>query len=81
MREPCGSLVIFSTSLGTMTKAIADTFPNIKCTVFDLPLVVTDFQGSKNLKYVGGDMFEAVPLADAVFMMVNYILVLFPPGT
>ena len=66
---------------GTVTKAIADTFPDIECTVFDLPHVVADFQGSKNLKYVGGDMFEAVPPADAVFMKVKYILVLFPPGT
>ena len=66
---------------GTVSKATADTFPDIECTVFDLPLVVADFQGSKNLKYVGGDMFEAVPLADAVFMKVKYILVLFSPGT
>ncbi|KAM4103957.1 hypothetical protein ACJW30_06G118400 [Castanea mollissima] len=53
---------------GTVTKAIADTFPEIESTVFDLPHVVADFQGSKNLKYVGGDMFEAGLPADAVFM-------------
>jgi hypothetical protein len=33
--------------------------------------VVSDLQGSKNLKYVGGDMFEAVPPADAILLKVN----------
>jgi hypothetical protein len=41
------------------------------CTVFDLPHVVSDLQGSKNLKYAGGDMFEAVPPADALLLKVN----------
>ena len=79
--EGLKSFVDVGGGTGTVTKAIADTFPDIECTVFDLPHVVADFQGSKNLKYVGGDMFEAVPLADAVFMKVKYILVLFSPGT
>ena len=41
-----------------MAKAIADTFPNIKYTVFDLPHVFADFQGSKNLKYVREDILR-----------------------
>uniref|UniRef100_A0A6N2MMG0 O-methyltransferase domain-containing protein n=1 Tax=Salix viminalis TaxID=40686 RepID=A0A6N2MMG0_SALVM len=53
---------------GTMAKAISEAFPHIDCTVFDLPRVVSDLQGSKNLKYVGGDMFEVVPPADAVLL-------------
>ncbi|XP_050278247.1 probable O-methyltransferase 3 [Quercus robur] len=65
--EGLKSFVDVGDGTGTVTKAIADTFPDIECTVFDLPPVVADFQGSKNLKYVGGDMFEAVPPADAVF--------------
>ncbi|KAF3444042.1 hypothetical protein FNV43_RR13732 [Rhamnella rubrinervis] len=39
-----------------------------ECTVFDLPHVVGDLEGSENVKYVGGDMFEAVPSADAVLL-------------
>ena len=54
-----------------MAKAISEAFPHIDCTVFDLPHVVSNLQGSKNLKYVGGDMFEAVPPADAVLLKVN----------
>ncbi|KAF3444144.1 hypothetical protein FNV43_RR13834 [Rhamnella rubrinervis] len=40
----------------------------MECTVLDLPHVVGDLKGRKNLKYVVGDMFEAVPSADAVLL-------------
>ncbi|KAG6751180.1 hypothetical protein POTOM_045699 [Populus tomentosa] len=52
----------------TMAKGIAEAFPHMDCTVFDLPHVVSDLQGRKNLKYVGGDMFQAVPPADAILL-------------
>lgn len=53
---------------GSVTKAIAATFPNIECTCFDLPHVVADLQGSPNLKFVGGNMFDAVPHANAILL-------------
>ncbi|KAK8986965.1 hypothetical protein V6N11_055282 [Hibiscus sabdariffa] len=53
---------------GTLGKAIADAFPHLECTVFDLPHVVAGLQDNGNLKYVGGDMFECVPVADAVLL-------------
>ncbi|XP_034907608.1 trans-resveratrol di-O-methyltransferase-like [Populus alba] len=62
------SLVDVGGGLGTMAKGIAEAFPLMDCTVFDLPHVVSDLQGSKNLKYVGGDMFEAVPAAEAILL-------------
>ncbi|KAJ6975710.1 trans-resveratrol di-O-methyltransferase-like [Populus alba] len=62
------SLVDVGGGLGTMAKGIAEAFPDMNCTVFDLPHVVSDLQGGKNLKYVGGDMFEAVPPADALLL-------------
>ncbi|KAL3574319.1 hypothetical protein D5086_024932 [Populus alba] len=65
------SLVDVGGGLGTMAKGIAEAFPDMNCTVFDLPHVVSDLQGGKNLKYVGGDMFEAVPPADALLLKVN----------
>ncbi|CAN1844027.1 Probable O-methyltransferase 3, partial [Linum perenne] len=56
---------------GIMAVAIAKAFPNIECTVLDLPHVVAAAEegGSvNNLKYVGGNMFEKVPPADAVLL-------------
>ncbi|KAE8670648.1 8-hydroxyquercetin 8-O-methyltransferase [Hibiscus syriacus] len=66
--EGLNSLVDVGGGTGTLGKAIADAFPNLECTVFDLPHVVADQQDSGNLKYVGGDMFEDVPVADAVLL-------------
>ncbi|XP_027345911.1 probable O-methyltransferase 3 [Abrus precatorius] len=60
------SLVDVGGGTGTMAKAIAKSFPQLECTVFDLPHVVAGLQGKDNLKYVGGDMFEAIPPADAI---------------
>ncbi len=54
----------------TAAKAIADAFPDMKFTILDLPHVVVDLQGSKNLIYHGGDMFEAIPPADGVLLKV-----------
>ena len=59
----------------TAAKAIADAFPDMKFTILELPHVVVDLQGSKNLIYHGGDMFEAIPPADRVLLKV-YIYVL-----
>lgn len=66
--EGLKSLVDVGGGTGTVAKAIAEAFPHLDCTVFDLPHVIADLQGSKNLTYVGGDMFESVPRADAVLL-------------
>ncbi|XP_052478038.1 trans-resveratrol di-O-methyltransferase [Gossypium raimondii] len=66
--EGLDSLVDVGGGTGTTAKAIADTFPLMECTVFDLPNIVAGLQGSKNLKYVGGNMFEAFPVADAILL-------------
>ncbi|CAL0307710.1 unnamed protein product [Lupinus luteus] len=62
------SLVDVGGGTGTVTKAIASSFPKMECVVFDLPHVVTGLQGSDNLKYVGGNMFEAIPPTDAILL-------------
>ena len=69
--EGLESLVDVGGGTGTMAKAIVNAFPQIDCTVLDLPHVVADLEGSKNLKYAGGDMFEAIPPADAILLKVN----------
>uniref|UniRef100_F6H5I7 O-methyltransferase C-terminal domain-containing protein n=1 Tax=Vitis vinifera TaxID=29760 RepID=F6H5I7_VITVI len=63
--EGLNSLVDVGGCTGTMAKVIANAFPYLNCTVLDLPRVVAGLQGSKNLNYSAGDMFEAIPLADA----------------
>ncbi|KAI9110553.1 hypothetical protein K1719_018419 [Acacia pycnantha] len=62
------SLVDVGGGTGTVAKAIAKAFPEIQCTVFDLPHVVDGLQGSGNLKFVGGDMFEAIPPSDGILL-------------
>ncbi|WVY91367.1 hypothetical protein V8G54_036881 [Vigna mungo] len=62
------TLVDVGGGTGTMGKAIAECFPQLECIVFDLPHVVSGLQGSENLKYVGGDMFEAIPPTDAILL-------------
>uniref|UniRef100_F6H5I1 O-methyltransferase C-terminal domain-containing protein n=1 Tax=Vitis vinifera TaxID=29760 RepID=F6H5I1_VITVI len=66
--EGLNSLVDVRGGTGTMAKVIAHAFPYLNCTVLDLPHVVPGLQGIKNLNYFTGDMFEAVPLADAILL-------------
>ncbi|XP_065873347.1 probable O-methyltransferase 3 [Euphorbia lathyris] len=62
------SVVDVGGGIGTVAKAIAEAFPHIECTVLDLPHVVAGHRDTDNLKYVAGDMFEAVPPADAILI-------------
>lgn len=64
------SLVDVGGGIGTMAEAIAKAFPEIQCTVFDLPHIVEDLQGTENLAFVGGDMFQSIPPAEAVLLKV-----------
>ncbi|CAK8537930.1 unnamed protein product [Lathyrus sativus] len=66
----CGleSLVDVGGGTGTIGRALAKSFPQLECIVFDLPHVVDGLQGSENLKYVGGDMFQKIPQANAVLL-------------
>uniref|UniRef100_A0A2N9IEG4 O-methyltransferase C-terminal domain-containing protein n=1 Tax=Fagus sylvatica TaxID=28930 RepID=A0A2N9IEG4_FAGSY len=64
--EGLGSLVDVGGGTGTVAKIISEAFPHMKCTVFDLPHVVANLKDSQNLKYVGGDMFQSIPSADAI---------------
>ncbi|RDX76814.1 putative O-methyltransferase 3, partial [Mucuna pruriens] len=62
------SLVDVGGGTGTMVKTIAKSFPQLKCIVFDLPHVIDGMQGTENIKYVVGDMFEAIPSADSIML-------------
>ncbi|CDP19714.1 unnamed protein product [Coffea canephora] len=54
-------------TLSDLISGIAQNFPNIKCTVYDLPHVVAN-QGAENLEFLAGDMFQSVPRANAVLL-------------
>nr|XP_043635959.1 trans-resveratrol di-O-methyltransferase-like [Erigeron canadensis] len=62
------SIVDVGSGTGTVVKAFVEAFPNISCIGFDLPHVIKGLVGSKNLSYVSGDMFQAIPKADAVLL-------------
>ncbi|XP_057447810.1 trans-resveratrol di-O-methyltransferase-like [Lotus japonicus] len=62
------SLIDVGGGTGTVAKAIAESFPHLKCIVFDLLHVVVGLQGTENLKYVEGDMFKKIPPADAILL-------------
>ncbi|KAK9150367.1 hypothetical protein Syun_008676 [Stephania yunnanensis] len=66
------SVVDVGGGFGIMARVIAETFPHIKCTVLDLPHVVASCKGTENLEFVAGDMFQAIPSADALLLKVCY---------
>ncbi|CAN1166246.1 Probable O-methyltransferase 3 [Linum perenne] len=81
--EGLSSLVDVGGNTGTISKAIAQAFPSIKCTVFDLPHVVSGLEEGEsvgNLNYVSGDMFKEIPSADAVILKVHISLSYGKPG-
>ncbi|KAL1323050.1 hypothetical protein HN51_068067 [Arachis hypogaea] len=66
--EGLESIVDVAGGTGMVAKYISETFPHLKCIVFDLPQVVKNLKGTNNLSYVGGDMFQSIPKADAVLL-------------
>ncbi|NP_001267964.1 O-methyltransferase [Vitis vinifera] len=66
--EGLSSLVDLGGGTGLLARIISEVFPQLKCTVFDLPHVVANLPESRNLEYVGGDMFQSVPSADAILL-------------
>ncbi|KAJ4813074.1 O-methyltransferase [Rhynchospora pubera] len=62
------NLVDVGGGTGTAVKFIAEAFPRLRCTVFDLPHVVAKALKSESFDVVGGDMFEKIPPADAIFL-------------
>ncbi|OEL36059.1 5-pentadecatrienyl resorcinol O-methyltransferase [Dichanthelium oligosanthes] len=62
------SLVDVAGGFGGAAATIAAAFPDLKCTVLDLPQVVAKAPSGTNVQYVAGDMFENIPPANAVFL-------------
>ncbi|KAK9151797.1 hypothetical protein Syun_010106 [Stephania yunnanensis] len=62
------SFVDVGGSTGVAARAVAEAFPGIKCSVFDLPHVIATAPESDLVQRIQGDMFVSVPQADVVFM-------------
>ncbi|KAJ0986732.1 hypothetical protein J5N97_005088 [Dioscorea zingiberensis] len=62
------SLVDVGGGSGGAAAAIAEAFPEVKCSVLDLPHVVAVQPESDLVEFVKGDMFVHVPHADAVLL-------------
>jgi hypothetical protein len=71
------SLVDVGGGTGAMAKALAKSFPEMECYVFDLPYVVDGLKGNDNLNYIGRDMFKKIPPTDAILLKVKYYSLLF----
>ncbi|XP_054802886.1 trans-resveratrol di-O-methyltransferase-like [Prosopis cineraria] len=66
--EGFDSLVDVGGGKGAASRIISESLPNLWCTVLDFPHVVENLQDSRNLKFVGGDMFHSIPTADAILL-------------
>ncbi|KAL1561672.1 Xanthohumol 4-O-methyltransferase [Salvia divinorum] len=66
--EGLETMVDVAGGTGEVSKALAGAFSWLKCVVLDLPHVVAGMEGSENVRFVGGDMFDFIPPADAVFL-------------
>ncbi|CAL1372571.1 unnamed protein product [Linum trigynum] len=65
------SLVDVAGGTGIVAAAVAEAYPEMKCVVLDLPHVVEGLSARPhpgNLEFMGGDMLESVPSADAILL-------------
>ncbi|RLM58100.1 putative O-methyltransferase 2 [Panicum miliaceum] len=53
---------------GTTVRGIIKAFPDIKCTVLDLPRVIENAPAHDSVNYVAGDMFHSIPPAQTVLV-------------
>ncbi|CAL4894426.1 unnamed protein product [Urochloa decumbens] len=63
-----GSLVDVAGGLGGAAQAISKAFPDVKCSVLDLPHIVADAPAGTDVKYIAGDMFQSIPAGNAIFL-------------
>ncbi|KAL6858761.1 hypothetical protein ACP4OV_017763 [Aristida adscensionis] len=68
------SLVDVGGGTGGAARAIAKAFPHVKCSVLDLPNVISSIHPADDdtVEYVAGDMMDSIPPTDAVLL--KYVL-------
>ncbi|CAL5022407.1 unnamed protein product [Urochloa decumbens] len=62
------SLIDVAGGLGGAAHAISEAFPHLECSVLELPHVVANAPTGTKVKYISGDMFESIPMANAIFL-------------
>lgn len=62
------TLVDVGGGIGTAISLIIAEYPSIKAINFDLPHVVANAPSVRGVEHVGGNMFDSVPSADAIFV-------------
>ncbi|KAF6991100.1 hypothetical protein CFC21_008218 [Triticum aestivum] len=62
------SLVDVAGGHGGAARAIAKAFPQMKCTVLDLPHVVAEAPSDAYVSFISGDRFKYIPPSDVVFL-------------
>lgn len=74
LRE-CGDVFLGINSLidvagghGGAARAITKAFPQMKCSVLDLPHVVAEAPTDDHVLFISGDMFKYIPPANALFL-------------
>ena len=73
------SLVDVGGGDGTALRILVKAFPWIQWISFDLPHVASAAPPCDGVKHVAGDMFQAVPNADAAFLMVFTLIFIISP--
>ncbi|KAK6919023.1 Plant methyltransferase dimerization [Dillenia turbinata] len=63
-----GSIVDVGGGTGGTMALVAKSFPHIKCLNFDLPHVIATAPDHEGVHHIGGDMFDVIPKAHAIFM-------------
>ncbi|KAK6919018.1 Plant methyltransferase dimerization [Dillenia turbinata] len=63
-----GSMVDVGGGTGSAMARVAKNFPHIKCVNFDLPHVIATAPAHEGVHHIGGDMFDVIPKANAIFM-------------
>ena len=66
------SLVDVGGGTGSAAIVISEAFPNVKCSVLELPHVVSTIKEKRDVDFIAGDMFDSIPPADAIFLKVRY---------
>uniref|UniRef100_A0A803Q3E5 O-methyltransferase C-terminal domain-containing protein n=1 Tax=Cannabis sativa TaxID=3483 RepID=A0A803Q3E5_CANSA len=69
--EGLTSLVDVGGGTGEVCKILNQVFPHLKCSVLELSHVVANLPNAQNLKFIEGDMFQAIPPANAVLLKVR----------
>ncbi|XP_062190910.1 O-methyltransferase ZRP4-like [Phragmites australis] len=63
------SLVDVGGGTGSAARAIAEAFPHVKCSVLDLPNVISSIQPVDGVvEFIAGDMMDSIPPTDAVLL-------------